>query len=126
MRVIRLLRRPGGNHAVLPAVVMLVAACGSGGTDAAPPPHGVSLAPMLEKVLPAIVNISSTRSTVQLRHGQLWVLIQDLTPELAAAFGLQHTGGAVITGAPVAESAARRYGTVYRDPVVRAVMRDGA
>jgi serine protease Do/serine protease DegQ len=38
--------------------------------DAAPAPPGVSLAPMLEAVLPAIVNIS-TRSAVQRRYNPL-------------------------------------------------------
>jgi len=37
---------------------------------AAPPPPGPSLAPMLEKVLPSVVNIS-TRSTVQMRRHPL-------------------------------------------------------
>ncbi len=44
--------------------------CATFGVQAAPPPPGGSLAPMLENVLPAVVNIS-TRSTLRLRSNPL-------------------------------------------------------
>jgi serine protease Do/serine protease DegQ len=50
-------------------VVLLLAGCLQWAA-ASPPPPGASLAPMLEKVLPSVVNIS-TRSTVQLRRHPL-------------------------------------------------------
>ena len=53
----------------------------------------------------------------EIRRGQLGVLIQDLTPELAAAFGLRHTGGAVIAQV-VPGSAAEKAGLVAGDIVV--------
>jgi Do/DeqQ family serine protease len=63
--------RPRGmafKHAVL--MLVLVVARWSLPAGAAPPPPGGSLAPMLEAVLPAVVNIS-TRSRVQLHRNAL-------------------------------------------------------
>jgi S1-C subfamily serine protease len=55
----------------------------------------------------------------EIRRGQLGVVIQDLTPELAAAFGLRHTGGAVVAQV-VPGSAAEKAGLVAGDIVVAA------
>ena len=53
----------------------------------------------------------------EVRRGQLGVAIQDLTPELAAAFGLKQPGGAVIAEV-IPGSAADRAGLVAGDIVV--------
>jgi serine protease Do/serine protease DegQ len=53
----------------------------------------------------------------EVRRGQLGVVIQDLTPELARAFGLKQMGGAVIAQV-VPGSAADRAGLVAGDIVV--------
>jgi serine protease Do/serine protease DegQ len=53
----------------------------------------------------------------EVRRGQLGILIQDLTPELAAAFGLRDTGGAVVAQV-VPGSAAAKAGLVAGDIVV--------
>ena len=57
--------------ACLNAVLLLaVALVGAAASTAAPPPPGASLAPMLETVLPAVVNIS-TRTMPQVRRNSL-------------------------------------------------------
>ena len=53
----------------------------------------------------------------EVRRGQLGVAIQELTPELAAAFGLKQPGGAVIAEV-IPGSAADRAGLVAGDIVV--------
>jgi len=53
----------------------------------------------------------------EVRRGQLGVATQDLTPELAAAFGLKQMGGAVIAKV-IPRSAADRAGLVAGDIVV--------
>ncbi len=60
------------NHkpAVLTVVLALLLVTMSSLLSAAPPPPGHSIAPVLEKVLPAVVNIS-TRKTVGLKQRQL-------------------------------------------------------
>jgi serine protease Do/serine protease DegQ len=69
MRGFGMLVRAAGSR-LLPAVVVLGVLSWPGWAEGAPPPPGASLAPMLEKVLPAVVNIA-TRSTMQLRHNPL-------------------------------------------------------
>lgn len=66
--------RPCCNRPVLPAALLfwVTTFCAVHWVQAAPPPPGASLAPMLEQVLPAVVNIS-TRTRVQLqRYITLW------------------------------------------------------
>jgi len=70
MRTVRQLRGVPGRPWLLLVIFMLGVASGPQIARASPPPPGGSLAPMLEKVLPAVVNISA-RSTVQLRHNPL-------------------------------------------------------
>ena len=53
----------------------------------------------------------------EVRRGELGVLIQDLTPDIAQAFGLQYSGGAVITRV-VPGSAAERAGLAAGDIVI--------
>jgi len=67
MSTINHLRHLPGHAAFLLVIAVL---CAATGTQAAPMPPGESLAPMLEHVLPAVVNIS-TRSTVRLRPNPL-------------------------------------------------------
>lgn len=55
----------------------------------------------------------------EVRRGDLGVAIQDLTPELAAAFGLQNTGGALLARVQPG-SAAERAGLLAGDIVVAA------
>ncbi|MGD8312155.1 MAG: DegQ family serine endoprotease [Gammaproteobacteria bacterium] len=57
-------------HPLIVLLLVLVAAWRAAPAGAAPPPPGGSLAPMLEKVLPAVVNIAS-RSTVRVQHNPL-------------------------------------------------------
>jgi len=58
------------NKGVCTLLVMLVLAGWLQPAGAAPPPPGASLAPMLEQVLPAVVNISA-RTTLQTRRNPL-------------------------------------------------------
>jgi len=58
------------QRAPLNALLLALALLAAAGSRAAPPPPGASLAPMLETVLPAVVNIS-TSSAVQVRHNPL-------------------------------------------------------
>ena len=54
---------------LLALLVLLVLVCGSTGIAVAkPPPPGATIAPMLEKVLPAVVNISTRTRTKTVRH----------------------------------------------------------
>jgi Do/DeqQ family serine protease len=53
----------------------------------------------------------------EVRRGELGILIEDLTPDLAAAFGLRGTGGAVITRV-VPGSAAEQAGLAAGDIVI--------
>ena len=53
----------------------------------------------------------------EVRRGELGVMIQDLTPEIAAAFGLRLTGGAVITRV-LPGGAAERAGLAEGDIVI--------
>jgi Do/DeqQ family serine protease len=53
----------------------------------------------------------------EVRRGELGILIQDLTPDIAAAFGLRGTGGAVITRV-VPGSAAEQAGLAAGDIVI--------
>ena len=55
----------------------------------------------------------------EVRRGELGVMIQDLTPEIAAAFGLRLTGGAVITRV-LPGGAAERAGLAAGDIVISA------
>jgi Do/DeqQ family serine protease len=70
MRTVRDLCAVPAHHGLLLVLFMLGMANWPPGAHASPPPPGVSLAPMLEKILPAVVNIS-TRSTVRLRRNPL-------------------------------------------------------
>ncbi len=50
-------------------LILLIIVCGSAGTALAkPPPPGATIAPMLEEVLPAVVNISTRTRTKVMRH----------------------------------------------------------
>lgn len=52
----------------------------------------------------------------EVRRGQLGVVVQDLSPELAQAFGLQHSGGALVTRV-VADSPADEAGLQPSDVI---------
>jgi Do/DeqQ family serine protease len=58
-----------GSRQILSLLVLLVVVCSGPGTAAAKaPPPGTTIAPMLEKVLPAVVNISTRTRAKALRH----------------------------------------------------------